>query len=180
MKKTLEYYMGLPYVIEVIPVPEEDGGGYVTRLPEVGRKAIIADGETIDAALANLEKIKKERFSDYLEKGITIPEPKGDQEDYSGRFLVRIPKTLHAELSKAAEEEGISLNSYVVHLLSKRSIAEHIAKKIEVIMSELLSMRKSMWTISHYHIKSEKINLEIKTQGKKLNELTKGTFANAA
>lgn len=38
--------------------------------------------------------------------------------DYSGRLLLRMPKTLHQRLAEAAEKEGVSLNQYIVFLLS--------------------------------------------------------------
>ena len=37
---------------------------------------------------------------------------------HSGRLLVRMPKSLHAELSRAAEREGASLNAYIIGVLS--------------------------------------------------------------
>jgi hypothetical protein len=47
------------------------------------------------------------------------PEPlTGAAASHSGRLLVRMPKSLHAELSRASEREGTSLNSYIVAALS--------------------------------------------------------------
>ena len=39
--------------------------------------------------------------------------------EYSGKFNVRIPKSLHQLLIDAAERDGVSLNQYVVMLLSR-------------------------------------------------------------
>ena len=39
----------------------------------------------------------------------------------SGKFLVRLPRTLHAVLAREAAEEGVSLNQLVVSRLSARS-----------------------------------------------------------
>jgi RNA polymerase sigma-B factor len=36
----------------------------------------------------------------------------------SGRLLLRMPKTLHAELTRAAEREGVSLNQFITSALS--------------------------------------------------------------
>ena len=38
----------------------------------------------------------------------------------SGKFLVRLPKTLHAELEVEAQKEGVSLNQFVVTTLAMR------------------------------------------------------------
>ena len=76
MKKDLNYYLKLRYVIELIPIPEEDGGGWRAEIPELGRYAFVGDGKTIEEALAQLEKVKKDYFEDWYKKGAEIPEPK--------------------------------------------------------------------------------------------------------
>ena len=50
----------------------------------------------------------------------SLPEPPiGPQRrDYSGKFNVRVPKTLHAALASEAESEGVSLNQLVVAKLA--------------------------------------------------------------
>ena len=50
------------------------------------------------------------------EEGRNIPEP--SFQEYSGKFNVRIPKSLHRALADAAAQDGVSLNQYVVMLLS--------------------------------------------------------------
>ena len=52
-----------------------------------------------------------------LENNLPIPIPE-DAEDYSGKFVVRIPKTLHKRLAVEANKEGISLNQLVLYKLS--------------------------------------------------------------
>jgi hypothetical protein len=46
------------------------------------------------------------------------PAPAEDQRDHSGRLLVRMPKSLHAELARTAERDGTSLNAFIVAALS--------------------------------------------------------------
>lgn len=74
MNKDLNYYMGLGYIIEIIPIPESDGGGFMARLPQFGELGIVADGETMAEALENLEKYKKETFERFIAEGKKIPE----------------------------------------------------------------------------------------------------------
>jgi antitoxin HicB len=38
--------------------------------------------------------------------------------EYSGKFNVRVPKSLHASLASEAEAEGVSLNQLVVTKLA--------------------------------------------------------------
>ena len=53
-----------------------------------------------------------------LENGFPVPQPIDDSQ-YSGKFVLRIPKTLHARLAMEAEKEGVSLNQYALYRLSK-------------------------------------------------------------
>jgi antitoxin HicB len=50
----------------------------------------------------------------------SLPEPPvGPQRrEYSGKFNVRVPKSLHAALASEAEAEGVSLNQLVVAKLA--------------------------------------------------------------
>ncbi len=117
--KNLDYSMKLPYRMEIEPIPENEGGGYCVSIPQLGRYALRADGETPDEALRNLEDVKRDLFASYLEEGVEIPEPEPDEEAYSGKFLVRIPRTLHRELALKAKENRVSLNQFVAFLLAR-------------------------------------------------------------
>lgn len=114
MIKDLNYYMGLPYRIEIIREQEE--GGYVLHCPELS--GCITCGETIQEGLEMLEDAKKCWFTACLEDGVSIPEP-ARLEDYSGQFKLRLPKSLHKQLAQRSSEEGVSMNQYCVYLLSK-------------------------------------------------------------
>ncbi len=116
--KNLEYFMKLPYRIEIQPIPEKKGGGYEASIPQLGKSSVRADGETVEEALNGLQAVKQERLASYLEEGLLIPEPDPDEEDYSGKFVVRIPKSLHRELSQRAKQNNVSLNQFVIFLLS--------------------------------------------------------------
>jgi antitoxin HicB len=110
-EKNLEYYLSLPYTIEVIPDKDEDGQvtlfARVVELPGCMTEAddFTELGEMIeDAKISWLETA--------LEDGQPIPEPR-PIEGYSGKFVVRVPKSTHRELAEAAERDGVSLNTFV-------------------------------------------------------------------
>jgi predicted RNase H-like HicB family nuclease len=75
VNKELEYYLGLPYEVEIVPIPETEGGGFMARLPQFGAAGIIGDGETEDEALRDLAANRKDRFMQYLAEGLPVPEP---------------------------------------------------------------------------------------------------------
>jgi predicted HicB family RNase H-like nuclease len=55
-----------------------------------------------------------DRFIDSLPEPPTGPQ----RREYSGKFNVRVPKSLHAALASEAEAEGVSLNQLVVAKLA--------------------------------------------------------------
>ena len=77
----------------------------------------MSDGDTLNEAYENIEDAKREWLSSMLERGMSIPEPE-EQEDYSGKFMVRLPKSLHRMLVHISRREGISLNQYVASALA--------------------------------------------------------------
>lgn len=112
--KTLDYYMGLPYKLEIVPDSTE--GGYVASYPEL--RGCITVGDTLASVAANAEDAKREWIQAAMEEGIEIPEPLSEAE-YSGQFKLRIPKSLHRALAQHSKEEGISMNQYCLYLLTK-------------------------------------------------------------
>ena len=121
--KTIDYYMNLPYRLEIIPDTEE--GGYVAAFPEL--PGCLTCAETIEDLIENAMDAKRVWLESELEMGAEIPEPDGIYE-YSGQFKLRIPKSLHKQLAEHSKLEGVSMNQYCVYLLS-RNDALHSIKK---------------------------------------------------
>ena len=111
--KTIDYYLKLPYKLEI--VPDMDEGGFVARYPEL--PGCITVGDTLEAVVKNVNDAKIEWITAALEDGNTIPEP-STYDDYSGQFKLRLPKSLHKLLADQSKEEGVSMNQYCVYLLS--------------------------------------------------------------
>lgn len=112
--KNINYYMTLPYKMEI--VEDKDEGGYVVSYPDL--LGCITCGETIETAVANANDTKKAWIEAALESGIEIQEP-NNLEEYSGQFKLRIPRSLHRSLAEHSKKEGISMNQYCVYLLSR-------------------------------------------------------------
>ena len=68
--KTLEYYLSLPYTIEL--TPDEDGVWFAS-IPLL--KGCITQGEGREDALLMLDEAKALWLETALEEGIPIPEP---------------------------------------------------------------------------------------------------------
>ena len=117
--KSIDYYMSLPYRLEIIP--DLDEGGYVARYPEL--PGCITIGETLESVTENAVEAKKEWLEAALEDNLEIAEPTSLIE-FSGQFKLRIPKSLHRSLAEHSKREGVSMNQYCVYLLSKNDTLE--------------------------------------------------------
>jgi len=119
--KNLEYYLNLPYKIEIEPILEEEGGGFFARLPQFGEMGITGDGETVNEALEMLEAFKEICFQRFLDEKKEIPEPEQAKQldDFSGRLLLRMPKELHQTIAVKANDNNVSQNQYINFLLTK-------------------------------------------------------------
>jgi antitoxin HicB len=96
----------------------DDSRSWVVDFPDL--PGCSAVGETEEEALRE-SKIACELWLDvYFEKHGKYPEVKEVSNEYSGKLLLRLPKTLHKDLAQTAENEGVSLNAYIVSLLSQR------------------------------------------------------------
>ena len=114
--KTVKDYMELPYNYIVQPMKDESGLYYYAKVLELD--GCQSTGETFEEAYENLREAMKLWIEVKLEAGYEIPLPIGC-ENFSGKFIVRIPKSLHYKLTIEAQEEGISLNQYALYKLSK-------------------------------------------------------------
>lgn len=143
--KKIEDYMSLNYEIAIRQLTEDDGGGWTACIPQLGRFTFIADGVTKEEALKNLELLKRYLFEEALKKGTEIPLPLEPLlERYSGKFMTRIPIDLHIELSKQAQKSGMSLNSYMIYLLTKYSTIENVGIKISELIEEKILNNSSI------------------------------------
>lgn len=111
-KPSLEYYLNLQYPVTLYPDPE---GGYVAQIKDL--PGCLTQGETLEETMANIQEARELWISTAYAHSDDIPNPCND-ESYSGKLLVRMPKSLHRRLAETAENEGVSLNQYIVSLLS--------------------------------------------------------------
>ena len=80
-----------------------------------GRFVQLFPTKTDRVAFARMEESGK---IDELIDGLPEPDVRPSREEYSGKFVVRVPKSLHAALAAEAAAEGVSLNQLVVAKLS--------------------------------------------------------------
>ena len=113
IKEEVERHMALPYTREL--VKNEDGTWFARIVEFTG---CMTEGDTADEAMKNLDEAMAGWIEVHLEDDEPIPPPL-TSDQYSGKFLMRVPRTLHRELARRADLEGVSLNQYALSTLAR-------------------------------------------------------------
>jgi predicted RNase H-like HicB family nuclease len=132
MLKSESYYLHLKYPITMTP---DDEVGFFVEIPDL--PGCWADGETVQEAYDKLEVNKREWVHLALDVGNEIQEPRTD-EDYSGQFLIRMPKSLHHALAEEANSEGVSMNQYIVALIIEKRHIRPVVREQEKPVFEVI------------------------------------------
>lgn len=103
------------YAIVLASATNGDGPGWTASVEEL--PGCEAHGPTPESAAAGMQEAVERWIESARAAGRDVPPP-GAAASHSGRLLVRMPRSLHAELFRASEREGTSLNSYIVAALS--------------------------------------------------------------
>ena len=104
------------YPFEVRPLSLDDGGGYLISFPDFAE--CISDGETVDEAISNGRDALKATIAALKAKNLAVPAPNSGGVA-SGKFVARVPKTVHAQLAIRARAEGVSLNALVLTFIAQ-------------------------------------------------------------
>jgi antitoxin HicB len=96
---------------------DPDDGSWAAEVPDLPgcvaagtspSEVIGQIGDAIDAWIATAAAV-----------GRQVPSPSCATISHSGRFLLRVPRGLHGRLVRAAEGEGVSLNTYCATVLAE-------------------------------------------------------------
>ncbi|GBE29937.1 hicB family protein [bacterium BMS3Bbin04] len=132
MAKSIDYYRELDYPISL----KKGEHGWEAWHPDLGKYTMVGLGDSPDEAIEELNDLRIAVIERWLEDDQPVPEPRTGEEEFSGKFLVRIPKGLHHHLVEMARSEGSSLNQYIVHLLSRYQILDQLSKEFVPTYSE--------------------------------------------
>lgn len=100
--------------ISLVPVSDEAGDGWLAEVedfPQLSARAHSPE-EAARRAWAALEATLEQPLAGDHD-GSSMPTP-----THSGKLLVRMPATLHDELARTAESEGVSLNQLITGVLA--------------------------------------------------------------
>lgn len=114
-RSAVDQYLSLPYHLLLVRDGEEKGKPWCATVEEL--PGCTSRGKTSDDALNGVRDAMTAWIETALQEGRDVPEPKSAT-SHSGRLLLRMPRTLHADLTRASEREGVSLNQFITDVLA--------------------------------------------------------------
>ncbi len=108
---------------------DERDNGFIAIAPDL--PGCSAFGDTKQEAWQELDHAIVGWIEAAVAAGEPVPEPSKPPKpsSYSGKVLLRIPASLHEKLAKEAEREGVSLNQWMVTLLSAGLFSQASSRK---------------------------------------------------
>ncbi|MDO5574422.1 MAG: toxin-antitoxin system HicB family antitoxin [bacterium] len=111
----VEDYMKLPYTRLVQEMNDESGHYFYGKVLELD--GCQSTGDTIEELYESLSEAMEGYLEVKLENNLPIAIPEA-ADNYSGKFVVRLPKSLHKRLAIEAQNEGVSLNQLALYKLA--------------------------------------------------------------
>ena len=106
----------------VSPIPLGDGGGFLFTMPDI--PGVVGDGATEAAAIKDGREAFLATVSALMDMSREVPAPVLTAQDFaplsaSGKFVARVPRSMHIQLAARAKTEGVSLNTLVITLIAE-------------------------------------------------------------
>lgn len=134
-------YLSQPYSRILVP---QEGGKFSAEILEF--PGCFAEGGSPAETYSSLERAAEDWLLACLESKKPVPEPLTDYES-SGKYALRLPKSLYRRAAKAAAKEGTSLNQFIVTAVAE-TLGEHTAaERLEAALSKIEASLKER--VSH-------------------------------
>lgn len=144
------------YRMTLYPIKDVDTIEWVAEIPDL--PGCIGCGDTPEEAIAMAKDAQRGWLKNAIDNNIKIPQPTNPYDaEYSGKFTLRLPKTMHRDIAIKSEEEQVSINQLIIFMLSKelyqKSSSHHEAKDnvCKVVVTEtktneiLFNDTKGLW-----------------------------------
>lgn len=141
-RRPLEEYLEMEYPFQVIA---DLDGGYVIRFPDL--PGCVSQTDDLVEVGTIADEIRTLWIETEYEAGAEIPLP-SYPEEYSGKFNLRLPRSLHRKLAESAEQEGVSLNQYVTQILARGDAQTKVERQLETLMTTVMSLETQIATIN--------------------------------
>jgi len=130
-RKTLADCLAAAYPFNVVA---EASGGYFISFPDL--PGCMTQVERIEEVGAAADEIRELWIETAFEQGLDIPRPSSPA-SYSGKFVLRLPRSLHRTLAESAEREGVSLNQYASSLLARADALASVERRLDTLEVQL-------------------------------------------
>ena len=119
-RESLDFYLERKYPVTLYPALE---GGYVAEIKDL--PGCVTQGETAEESVAEVEDARVLWIETAYEHGDDIPLPCTDTQ-YSGKTLLRMPRSLHQKLAEGANEKESASISTSFPCLAKQQLSERL------------------------------------------------------
>lgn len=131
-----DHYLDLDYPFNVLADPD---GGYVILFPDL--PGCMTQVETLDEVGPMADDVRRLWIETEYERGAEIPLP-SYPEEYSGKFVLRLARSLHRALAESAAREGVSLNQYAATLLARGDAQHCVERRLDELEGHLDAVRE--------------------------------------
>jgi predicted RNase H-like HicB family nuclease len=154
----LEVLLQREYPFQALADPD---GGWVIRFPDL--PGCFSQANKIEDVGWMADVARKAWITSMYKGGQDIPLP-SMPEEFSGKFIVRVSRSLHRALAESARDEGVSLNQYVATLLGRRDSQAVLERRLQAIETQIgaINERLRIWVrglpkVSQYDTTKEAI-----------------------
>lgn len=137
-RRPLSEYLALHYPFNVAADPE---GGYVIVFPDL--PGCMTQVDNLEEIGPMAEEIRVLWLTTAYEQGKEIPLP-SYSEDFSGKFVVRVPRSLHRALVEGADRDGVSLNQFVVSILARGATQADMQRWLNKFGAQLSTIQEQL------------------------------------
>jgi antitoxin HicB len=130
----------MEYSFHVIADPD---GGYVIEFPDL--PGCLTQVDTLDEIPAMADEARTLWIESVYERGLEVPLPR-HPEEYSGKFNVRLTRSLHRSLAEAAADSGVSLNQYVATVLARGDVQARLESHVATLADRIDQLERSQAT----------------------------------
>jgi predicted RNase H-like HicB family nuclease len=124
MTTPYDQYLNMPYTRLVVPVEDGTYSAEILEFP-----GCFAQGNTAEEAIRNLDDSAQSWVAAALDQGQEIPPPMAAQ-DFSGRLVLRMPRSIHKQAARYAQRDNTSLNQFLTAAISTRIGAEEFYDRL--------------------------------------------------
>ena len=124
-RAALDEYLAASYPFFVTPDPD---GGHVITFPDL--PGCVTKVDSLNEIGRRAEQARALWLRSVYPDEVEIPLP-SLPEEYSGRFNLRLPRSLHQWLAESAAAEAISLNQYVATLLARGDVQARVERRLD-------------------------------------------------